>query len=222
MIFALDCSQSGLCLALLRGGELLASYCEAPCAPQSSLLLKKIDDVFKSAGLTTDDVDRVLFSHGPGSFTSLRVGHATLAGLFSAGRQIHWGSCSSLLLRCLVVPRAEETVVVLMRAGRERIYCGFLSSAGAFNESVMSPKSIRDELLKLKGSLIIAGDGLALISETEKSDLMTQARLIEQDPIRPEAFLLALQSPLIDWFSSPTKMRLNYLLEPDIGSQTPK
>lgn len=205
-------------MALLQSGALLAAYHEDPCVPQSSLLLKKIDDVFLSAGLKSDDVDRVLFCHGPGSFTSLRVGHATLAGLFVGRQQLSWGACSSLLLRCLAVSRAKETVVVLMRAGRERIYCGSLTPSGEFNETVASSKSIVDDLLKTEGPLIVAGDGLTLISDAEKSRLMARAQLMAQDPIHPQVFAMALQHPGIKAFSTLPEMRLNYLLEPDIGA----
>jgi tRNA threonylcarbamoyladenosine biosynthesis protein TsaB len=40
-----------------------------------------INELLKSAGLTMPEIDAVLFSHGPGSYTGLRIGAAAVKGL---------------------------------------------------------------------------------------------------------------------------------------------
>lgn len=172
-----------------------------------------------AAKLDLSAIDTVLFCHGPGSFTSLRVGHATLTGLFTAGREMRFLACSSLLARSLAVPRRHETVVILMRAGRERIYRGILSSEGGFTESVVGPKVILEDLLALAKPTIVTGDGLSLFSDDDRLCLTKSKNVVfvAGDPLRPESFLKLYDHPLTTSHSTLSELKLNYLQAPDIG-----
>lgn len=86
---ALDCAVKNISLALIQGGKIISSYNEIPDQPQSAVLMKIFDDVLKKAKVVLSQIDSVLYCHGPGSFTSLRVGLATLKGLFLR-QQIHY------------------------------------------------------------------------------------------------------------------------------------
>lgn len=52
--------------------------------PRSTLVLAAVDLLFENAGLTADELQEVVISRGPGSFTGIRAGLATAAGLASA------------------------------------------------------------------------------------------------------------------------------------------
>lgn len=141
---ALDCSQSGLCLALLNDGRVVKSLVNTPSVPHSADLLKNIVDFLSSANLGPGDVTGVLYGNGPGSFTSLRIGLATLQGLF-AGRdgRFDFATCSSLLLRCVGVRLRHGGVraEVFTRAGRGRAYHGFLDGDVFFEKLVNRAES---------------------------------------------------------------------------------
>lgn len=55
----------------------------------SERLMPEIEHLLKSSGLTINDVDAFAISSGPGSFTGLRVGMATVKGLsFASGKPV--------------------------------------------------------------------------------------------------------------------------------------
>jgi tRNA threonylcarbamoyl adenosine modification protein YeaZ len=53
-------------------------------APRSTLVLAAVDLLVEDAGLTPEDVRTVVVSRGPGSFTGIRAGLATVEGLAAA------------------------------------------------------------------------------------------------------------------------------------------
>ena len=53
-------------------------------SPRSTLVLAAVDLLVEDAGLASDSVDEVVVSRGPGSFTGIRAGLATAAGIVAA------------------------------------------------------------------------------------------------------------------------------------------
>lgn len=143
LILALDCSLKNLTLALFTEDAAIAEVIEPPLAQQtqqvqpSSLLLKKIDELLKKSGHALSDITDVLYAYGPGSFTSLRIGLATLHGLFlDSTVKLH--VVSSLLLRCLSVENeSEKNTVSAMKAGQDKFYVGVWDGE-KFSEDLMS------------------------------------------------------------------------------------
>lgn len=217
--FALDSSQSGVCLAVIQDEKIIAAVTEQLPAPQSALLLKKTDELFHQAGVAVADVAEILFCNGPGSFTSLRVAWATLVGLFydeeNTSRRLM--TCSSLLLRCLSV-RAEPTedVVVLMRAGRARIYYGELID-DAFAEKAVDLSEAEKILAVCNQSLHLAGDGLSLLGAGILDRVTKNGSITPEDVLWPEGFLEILRQGRFQVQKSFVEAKLSYLMEPDIG-----
>jgi tRNA threonylcarbamoyl adenosine modification protein YeaZ len=56
----------------------------AGISPRSTLLLAAVELLVEDAGLERSAIDRVVVSRGPGSFTGIRAGLATAAGLSTA------------------------------------------------------------------------------------------------------------------------------------------
>lgn len=71
-------------------------------APRSTLVLAAADLLVEDAGLNPDDLRRIVASRGPGSFTGIRAGLATVAGLAAAnGAEISaYESLLMLAARC--------------------------------------------------------------------------------------------------------------------------
>lgn len=79
MIVAADTSSADLTVVLADElGAVLATW-QQPGRGQQMLV--GIDDVLATADITLEDVRRVAIVTGPGSFTGIRVGIATVAGL---------------------------------------------------------------------------------------------------------------------------------------------
>lgn len=68
-------------VAVARNEDVLAEHTAAEAHQHSSHLTLFIQRVMTEAGLKMTDLDEVVLSDGPGSYTSLRVGAATAKGL---------------------------------------------------------------------------------------------------------------------------------------------
>ena len=109
----------------------LTSRTGDPDISQSSSLLSDIDQVLQEAGVKLADVDLFCCATGPGSFTGLRIGIATLKGL-----------ASSLQRPCVGIPTlaavahaggAGNATVSLLPAGRGEVFVQMFSVSEAGN-----------------------------------------------------------------------------------------
>ena len=124
MIVALDSSTLTLSLAVGRRGEAQPVAAErlGPPARMSDLLPGALLDLVKRAGLTLDDVGGFAVGLGPGSFTGLRIGLATVKGLAYA-RRLGVAGASSLAGLALEAPEGIPLAVVAV-ARRGELYLG--------------------------------------------------------------------------------------------------
>ncbi len=118
-------------VALSAPGNAVASLVRlGGVAPRSTLLLAAIDLVIEDAGLLPSDVGSVVVSRGPGSFTGIRAGLATAAGLAAAtGAEVL--ACDSLLMlaaRC--APGVEVWAAQPGRRGEVYARCYRLAEGG--------------------------------------------------------------------------------------------
>ena len=113
-------------VALLRGDDLCARReCENPAA---ETLLPAIADLLAQAGVPLADVDAFAISIGPGSFTGLRVGLATLKGLaFGSGRLAV--AVPTLAALAADAPAGEGAVVAALDARRGEVYAAAFDPA---------------------------------------------------------------------------------------------
>jgi len=80
-ILAVDTATSWQSVALLSGEHVLARCDQHAAGSHARLLLPTIDRLFSEAGLVPSKLDALVVSIGPGSFTGLRVGLATVLGI---------------------------------------------------------------------------------------------------------------------------------------------
>lgn len=80
-VLAIESATDWLSVALLEGDDVLGERRSDSRMQHAAALLPAIDATLGSAGLSLDEIDAVAVSIGPGSFTSLRIGLATVKGL---------------------------------------------------------------------------------------------------------------------------------------------
>jgi tRNA threonylcarbamoyladenosine biosynthesis protein TsaB len=78
LILSLETTTRAGSMALTRGGRVLAARQGEAQASHSTDLLKNIRAVLMEAGRSLNDVDLFAVAKGPGSFTGLRIGVATV------------------------------------------------------------------------------------------------------------------------------------------------
>ncbi len=107
MILSLDTSTLTLSLALVRDGEVLEQRFVGPPRRQSELLPGELADLLGAHGARLADLAGFVVGLGPGSFTGLRIGLATVKGLAYA-LQVPVAGVSSLAALALEAPEGVE------------------------------------------------------------------------------------------------------------------
>lgn len=81
LILSFESSAKAASVALLRDGELVAEYTQCSALTHSRTLLPMAEDMLKNTETKMDEVDVIACAMGPGSFTGIRIGVATVKGL---------------------------------------------------------------------------------------------------------------------------------------------
>lgn len=85
-VLAVETATSWQSVAILDGSRVLARHDHDAGGSHAKLLLPTIDRLFRESSLTLKQLDGLAVSIGPGSFTGLRVGLATLLGFRTVSR----------------------------------------------------------------------------------------------------------------------------------------
>ncbi len=81
LTLAFESSAKAASVALVQDGVLMAQYMQCTALTHSRTLLPMAEDMLKNTDLTLQDIDLLACAHGPGSFTGIRIGIATVKGL---------------------------------------------------------------------------------------------------------------------------------------------
>lgn len=128
--------------------------------PHGSWLLGAVHQLLEAGGMTVSDLDGFGVTVGPGSFTGLRVGLATVKGLaLATGKPI--AGVSTLRTLALQAPHAAFPVCAVLDARKKEVYAATFSWADGVPwpdgpERVLLPENL---LAELKGPTLFVGDG---------------------------------------------------------------
>ncbi len=121
-ILAVDTTGAHGSVALLEDGMLRGLVGLAPARPQhAETLLSIVDEMLNRLDLAIEQVDGYAVAVGPGSFTGLRIGIATVEGLAFANRRPAVG-VSTLDATAYRFRYLEGLVVAIIEAYRGEIY----------------------------------------------------------------------------------------------------
>ena len=136
LILSLETATLGGSVWLGRGPLELAAAVGDPAVSQSNSLLSDINRCLSDAGVSLDQVDLFACASGPGSFTGIRIGIATLKGL-----------AATLNRPCLGIPTLEavahaagesSAIVAVLPAGRGEVFAQMFSASNVSNQIVVS------------------------------------------------------------------------------------
>ena len=80
-ILALESSAVSASVALTEDEKLVAQSFQNCGLTHSRTLLPMVENLLANCGVSLSDVDAIAVAHGPGSFTGVRIGVATVKGL---------------------------------------------------------------------------------------------------------------------------------------------
>ena len=168
-ILALESSAKAASCAVLADGVPLATAWQATGLTHSRTLLPMVQDMLRSSELTLADVDAIAVAAGPGSFTGLRIGLATVKGLSWAAEKPCIG-VSTLESMAHPLRHLEGIIVCAMDARRSQIYNAvFLAENGTLKrlreDRAISLADAAADIRQFDGAITIVGDGAALCHE---------------------------------------------------------
>lgn len=173
LILSFNTATLGGSVCLFRSGELLASISGDPSVSHSSTLLRDIDRTLEAAGVSLAEVELLAAASGPGSFTGLRIGVASIKALSIALRRPCFG-IPTLQAVALGAGASKATVAVLP-AGRGEVFAQLfsVSPANIVNEldtpAHLPPRALLERYERL-ADLKWAGEGATLHREIIKEE----------------------------------------------------
>ena len=165
-ILAIDSSATVATVALCEDDRLLAEFTLNNGNTHSETLLPMAETMLKQYGSTLDEIDLFAASSGPGSFTGVRIGAATLKGLaFGSDKPCVGVSTLEAIAENLSVCRG--LICPVMNARRSQVYTALFRSDGNTVERLMPDSAISiaelDELLSAYGEeVLFCGDGYSI------------------------------------------------------------
>ncbi|MBF0504052.1 MAG: tRNA (adenosine(37)-N6)-threonylcarbamoyltransferase complex dimerization subunit type 1 TsaB [Candidatus Omnitrophica bacterium] len=133
-------------------------------------ILPAVDRILNSAGVKFKDLDGFAIALGPGSFTSLRVGLATVkAFVMATGRPVVGIPSLDIIAQGVSLGDCDE-ICVLNDARRGKVYAALYALQGRKSDYLLT--SLDDVLKKAHGKTLFVGDALGIYrTDIEKAYL---------------------------------------------------
>jgi tRNA threonylcarbamoyladenosine biosynthesis protein TsaB len=162
LILSVDTATLGGSVCLTRGASLLTTRVGDRAVSHSNSLLKDINGCLDQAGVSLRNADLLAAASGPGSFTGLRIGLATVKAL-----------AATLRIPCVGIPTLHAVAhaagpatatIALLPAGRGEVFVQMLSvstngSVSPLDEAAhLSPHNVVEKYGALR-ALKLAGPG---------------------------------------------------------------
>ena len=168
-ILSFDSSGMTASVAFAADGVLIAEYTINHKKTHSETLLPMLDQIVRDAELTLEDIDAIAIAAGPGSFTGLRIGAATVKGLGLALEKpvIPVPTCEALAYNLCGI---SGLTVPIMDARRGQVYTGiYRENAGTgesagyeiiLDQTALSIEELLEKLEELGEPVTFLGDGV--------------------------------------------------------------
>lgn len=177
-VLAIDTSSVVATCAVLDEEKLLGEYTLNQDMTHSERLIPMVKTLMDSLKLKPENIDLFAGSVGPGSFTGLRIGLATIKGLAHVVDKSVIG-ISTLEALAFNVP-FDGVVIPIMDARRDRVYTGIYRWENGKLINIMKPTILNiDELLDIVDSnyekVLFNGDGTFVFKDRIDEKLKEKA-----------------------------------------------
>lgn len=174
-ILAIDSSGLVASVAILDEDQLIAEYTVNYKKTHSQTLLPMLEEVKKMIDLDLASIDALAIAGGPGSFTGLRIGSATVKGLGLALNKpiIHVPTLEGLAYNLY---GTENLVCPIMDARRNQVYTGIYrfdeeKLVSIEKQCAIGIEELLEKLNQLKEKVILLGDGVPVYKDIIENKL---------------------------------------------------
>lgn len=162
-ILTLESSAVAASACIMEDGKLLAQSYQNSGLTHSTTLLPMVDHILQTSRLQITDMDGLAISTGPGSFTGVRIGIATVKGI-AMGADLPCAAVSSLAAMAWGVTLTDRIVCCVMDARAGQVYNALFEIQDQIPmrltpDRVITKKELQAELISLGKAYILVGDG---------------------------------------------------------------
>jgi tRNA threonylcarbamoyladenosine biosynthesis protein TsaB len=195
-VLAVETATSWQSVAILDGAHVLARHDQDAAGSHAKLLLPTIDQLFSKTGLTLKQLDGLVVSIGPGSFTGLRVGLATLLG-FRTISQLPLAVVPTLEGMAWNLKGASTLLCPILNSRRGELYWALFRWIGAdrlervVSELVGTPVMLGSSLTE---PVLVFGEGWTVEASAIRAAISPSAKVIEppDSVMKPSAVSIGL------------------------------
>lgn len=164
----MDTAWKNLVVALFEDGKLVAGTCHEAFKKQSEQLFVELKKLLERAGWSLKDLDEVIITDGPGSYTGLRIA-MTAAKILATQQPLQLRTISTLQLYAGTGGSAN----VLLDARGGRVYAGHVEDGFLTWSGILPVESVPAFLEEHPG--ILYGEGELAGLKSEPSDFLGHA-----------------------------------------------
>lgn len=168
-VLAVDTSSAVASCSIISEEKLVGEYLINNQLTHSEKTMPMIKDMIANSGVALEEIDYFAVVTGPGSFTGLRIGVATVKALAHVcGKPTVEVSSMEMLSRGYEY--FEGIIIPMMDARRQRVFTGAFESKGSEIKQILEDDVLEiDDLLEIakayKGNILLTGDAASMYYE---------------------------------------------------------
>lgn len=169
-ILAIESTASVCSVSISEDEKLIAELNINTQNKHSENLLPSIEQIIRFSGINISEIDLYSYSAGPGSFTGVRIGSATIKGL-AFGKNKPCAAVSSLYALAQGLQDFDGILCPVILARKTQVYnalfeCSCNKIKRICDDRVIDVSVLEEELLNIKDKAIyLTGDGYSLCKE---------------------------------------------------------
>lgn len=224
-ILGIDTSTAVKTVAILKNDNKIIEYFLDDVKNHSESLLPIINQLLSDVKLSMEDIDMIAVGNGPGSYTGLRIGAATVKGL-AYGRNIPIIKVSSLDALAKNIDFTDYYVCPILDARRNEVYTALYKG----NEKLRNEECIKlDELLDILDNMIKSGEKVVFVGDAAEKFFDKISEKLNDKVIKAPINLVGMRGSSVILKALETGEKTdavsyvpNYLKEPFINSKGDK
>ncbi len=175
MVLAIDTSTASGSVALFDGDILIAERTVGEVGVHADWLMCAVASLLEGARVSINELSLLALSHGPGSFTGLRIGVSTIKGLaWAAGLPV--AGVSTLEALAYNARYSNLPVCPVLDARKKEVYAALYGFSGGSPQAIIPDSALTPaaffEVMEREGYIdqpvIFLGNGLRVYSEVIK------------------------------------------------------
>jgi tRNA threonylcarbamoyladenosine biosynthesis protein TsaB len=199
IVLALDTTTKSGSIAVVHDEVVRVERTGDPEVTYGQRLPAELTEILEQAGVRIDDIDLFAVAAGPGSFTGLRVGIATVQGLAMAqGKRVVAVSALEALARAAT--NAEQSIAAWMDAQRGEVFAALYAPDGRdlrIPPVSAPPRGVLDTWAGTAhaGRMMFIGDGAVRHRDFLRQEIGHQVRVIAPPPLAGLIGQIAVENP---------------------------